>query len=84
MLDGRALHQCIPWVKGVIFKQLCSVYTEYVIKQYENAIAVFDGYQGISCSIVCGIVKGLAVSTQSQMKSMLIMMLLTLMNFVNL
>ena len=29
------------------------MYTEYVTRKYGNAIVVFDGYQGISCSIVC-------------------------------
>ena len=55
-LDGMALLQCISRVKEVIFKQLCCVYMEYVTRKYENAIAVFDGhgFQGISCSIVCG------------------------------
>ena len=58
MLDGGALLQCIPLEKGVIFKQICFVYTEYVTRNYEIAIVVFDGYHGISCSIVCGNCKG--------------------------
>ena len=58
VLDGGALLQHIPWEKGVIFKQICFVYADYVTRKYENAIVVFDGYQGIICSIVCGNCKG--------------------------
>ena len=48
VLDGGALLQRIPWGKGATFKQICSVYTEYVTRKYGNAIVVFDGYQGKS------------------------------------
>ena len=58
MLDGGALLQHIPWEKGVISKKICFVYTEYVTRNNENEIVVFDGYQGISCSIVCRNCKG--------------------------
>ena len=44
VLDGGALVQSIPWAKGATFKEICTVYTEYVTRKYGNAIVVFDSY----------------------------------------
>ena len=48
VLDGGALLQRIPWTKGATFREICTVYTEYVTRKYGNAIVVFDSYQGKS------------------------------------
>ncbi len=48
VLDGGALLQHIPWAKGATFREICTVYTEYVTRKYGNAIVVFDSYQGKS------------------------------------
>ena len=39
-----ALLQCIPWMQGATYKDICTAYTEYVTKKYGEAIIVFDGY----------------------------------------
>ena len=43
VLDGGALLQHIPWKKGATYSEILSMYTEYVIKKYGQAIIVFDG-----------------------------------------
>ena len=48
VLDGGALVQRIPWTRGATYKEICTVYTEYVAKKYGKAIVVFDGYGGTS------------------------------------
>ena len=48
VLDSGALLQHIPWPKGATFREICTVYTEYVTRKYENAIVVFDSYRGKS------------------------------------
>ena len=44
MLDGGSLLQHIPWTQGAIYREICTVYTDYVAKKYGEAIVVFDGY----------------------------------------
>ena len=44
MLDGGALLQHIPWIRGATYHDLCSVYTDYVARKYGEAIIIFDGY----------------------------------------
>ena len=46
VFDGGALLQCIPWPKGATFREICTVYTEYVTRKYGNEIVVFDSYRG--------------------------------------
>ena len=41
---GGSLLQCIPWTRGTTYREICTVYTEYVTKKYGEAIIVFDGY----------------------------------------
>ena len=48
VLDGGALIQRIPWARGATYREICSVYTEYVLKKYGEAVVVFDGYDGKS------------------------------------
>ena len=48
VLDGGALIHSIPWVRGSIYKDVCTLYTNYVRRKYGNAIIVFDGYEGLS------------------------------------
>ena len=48
MLDGGALIQRIPWARGATYREICSVYTAYVLKKYGEAVVVFDGYDGKS------------------------------------
>ena len=48
VLDGGALLQRTPWTKGAMYKEICTVYTEYVTRKYGNAVVVFDGYQSKS------------------------------------
>ena len=48
VLDGGALLQRIPWTKGATYKEICTVYTEYVTRKYGNAVVIFDGYQSKS------------------------------------
>ncbi len=44
VLDGGALLQRIPWMKGATFNEILTVYTDYVSRKYGSAIVVFDGY----------------------------------------
>ena len=44
VLDGGALIQRIPWARGATYREICSVYTAYVLKKYGEAVVVFDGY----------------------------------------
>ena len=44
VLDGGSLLQRIPWTRGTTYRDICTVYTEYVTKKYGEAIVVFDGY----------------------------------------
>ena len=44
MLDGGSLLQRIPWTQGATYREICTVYTDYVAKKYGKAIVVFDGY----------------------------------------
>ena len=41
VLDGGSLFQCI---QGATYKDICTAYTEYVTKKYDEAIIVFDSY----------------------------------------
>lgn len=42
--DGGFFLQRIPWMQGTTYKDICTAYTEYVMKKYGEAIVVFDGY----------------------------------------
>jgi hypothetical protein len=44
VLDGGALLQRIPWMRGSSFKAICRSYIDYVSKKYDKPIVVFDGY----------------------------------------
>ena len=44
VLDGGSLLQRIPWTRRTTYREVCTVYTEYVTKKYGEAIVVFDGY----------------------------------------
>ena len=44
VLDGGSLLQRIPWTRGATYREICTVYTDYVVKKYGEAIVVFDGY----------------------------------------
>ena len=43
VLDGGSLLQRIPWTRGATYREICAVYTDYVVKQYNETIVVFDG-----------------------------------------
>ena len=45
VLDGGALQQCIPWSSSSTFGDICHQYTEYIVRKYNDAIVVFDGYE---------------------------------------
>ena len=47
VLDGGALIQRISWSRGFTYREICKLYTQYVIVKYGQAIVVFDGYNGI-------------------------------------
>ena len=66
VLDGGALLQRIP------FKEICTVYTEYVTRKYGNAIVVFDAYQSKSTKDMTHQrrTKGQAVATVTFTESM--------------
>ena len=44
VLDGGSLLQHIPWKQGATYGDICTVYTDYVVKKYREAIVAFDGY----------------------------------------
>ena len=44
VLDGGALIQRIPWIRGSTYGCIVNQYTEYVTHKYRDAIVVFDGY----------------------------------------
>ena len=44
VVDGGCLLQRIPWTWGTTYREICTVYKEYVTKEYGEAIVVFDGY----------------------------------------
>ena len=48
VLDGGALVQRIPWTRGATYKDICTMYTRYVMKKFGEAIVVFNGYDGTS------------------------------------
>ena len=48
VLDGGSLLQCIPWTRGATYKEICTVYTEYISRKFGEAIIVFDRYDGSS------------------------------------
>ena len=46
VLDGGALLQLLPWIKGQTYSSLCDMYIQYVCNSYQpnNTTIVFDGY----------------------------------------
>ena len=44
VLDGGALVQRIPWIRGSTYGCIVNQYTEYVTHKYRDAVVVFDGY----------------------------------------
>ncbi|WAR20763.1 hypothetical protein MAR_014737, partial [Mya arenaria] len=44
VLDGGSLIHRLPWTQGATFADICNAYTEYISKQYNQPIVVFDGY----------------------------------------
>ena len=48
VLDGGALLQRIPWSRGSTYGDICHQYTEYVARNYKDAIVVFDGYENMN------------------------------------
>ena len=44
VLDGGALIQRIPWIRGSTYGCIVNQYTEYVTHKYRDAVVVFDGY----------------------------------------
>ncbi|WAR17805.1 hypothetical protein MAR_032399 [Mya arenaria] len=44
VLDGESLIHRLPWTQGATFADICNAYTEYISKQYNQPIVVFDGY----------------------------------------
>ena len=43
-MDGGALIQRIPWIRGSTYGCIVNQYTEYVTHKYRDAVVVFDGY----------------------------------------
>ena len=49
VLDGRALLHRLSWPRGSpTYRALFLLYCNYVIRKYEQACIVFDGYQGVN------------------------------------
>ena len=44
VLDGGALLHWIPWTRGATYREISTMYTDYVTRNYGEAIVVFDGY----------------------------------------
>ena len=44
VVDGGALLHRVTWSKGMKFKDIASEYSKYIIRNYELACIVFDGY----------------------------------------
>ena len=44
VLDGGALIQRIPWIRGSTYGCIVNQYTEYVTHKYRDAVVVFDGF----------------------------------------
>ena len=45
VLDGGSLLQRLPWKRGSKFSSIYDSYVFYVIKKYNKAVVVFDGYE---------------------------------------
>ena len=45
VLDGGSLLQRLPWKRGSKFSSIYDSYVSYVIKKYDKAVVVFDGYE---------------------------------------
>ena len=45
VLDGGSLIHHIPWHRGTTYSTICTQYTTYVRRRYNNAFVVFDGYE---------------------------------------
>ena len=49
ILDGVALLQRIPWIRGRTFESICHTYVRHILKHYGTRVTVvFDGYHGPS------------------------------------
>ena len=49
IIDGGALLQRIPWIRGQTFESICQTYIKYILKHFgAKVIVVFDGYHGPS------------------------------------
>jgi len=44
VIDGGSLLHKIPWTKGSTFGEICDIYKCYLVKKYNTATVVFDGY----------------------------------------
>ena len=44
ILDGEALIHHIPWIRGGTYKNVFTLYSDYVRRKYGNAIVIFDGF----------------------------------------
>jgi len=51
VLDGSSLLQHIPWKQWATYGDICTMYTDYVVKKYKETIVVFDGYDKSSTNI---------------------------------
>ena len=48
VIDGGALLHRIPWERGTTFRSIIKKYTDYVQRQYGQAMVIFDGYDSAS------------------------------------
>ena len=45
VLDGGSLLHHIPWPRGSLtYREICTLYCDYVTRKYGQAIVIFDGY----------------------------------------
>ena len=44
VLDDDALLQKLPWPNKTIYANLSNLYLQYVLRHYNHAVVVFDGY----------------------------------------
>jgi len=48
VLDGGALVHRVVWPQETTFKEVCEMYSSYVLRKYGRATIVFDGYDVVS------------------------------------
>ena len=44
VVDGGALLRAVQWCKGSCFGEIAKRYVDFVLRKYQNATVIFDGY----------------------------------------